>query len=323
MKRFRVIFMGTPEFAVPCLASLAEYCEIAGVITQPDKPSGRGQKLRPSPVKVWAENHGYPVWQPAKVRTEDCVAFLREKKPDLFIVVAFGQILSQELLDIPKYGCINVHASLLPHYRGAAPMQWCIINGEKETGVTTMFMDAGLDTGDMLIKETMPIGEDATLEDVHDGLMNLGAKALYETLEKLSEGTLERHPQTGESNYAGRITKETGHIDWTKSAEEIHNLVRGLNPVPGAYTFLDGKKFKIWKAELAEKTEVMEQHTASDLQPGMILAANAKDGLLVVTGHGILKILELQAPGKKRMDTAAYLNGHGIELPAVFESAGS
>lgn len=321
MKRFRVIFMGTPEFAVPCLASLAEYSDILGVVTQPDRPSGRGQKLRPSPVKVWAEQHGYPVWQPAKVKAEDCVAFLREQKPDLFIVVAFGQILSQELLDIPAYGCINVHASLLPRYRGSAPMQWCIINGEKETGVTTMFMDAGLDTGDMLVKETLPIGEDATLEDVHDGLMHLGAEALHKTLTKLSDGTLVRHPQTGTSNYAGRITKETGHIDWSKSAEQIHNLVRGLDPVPGAYTFLRGKKFKIWKTERAEKTELMEQHPVSNMEPGRILAANAKDGLLAVTGQGILNILEIQAPGKKRMPAADYLNGHGIDLPAIFESA--
>ena len=210
--------MGTPEFAVPCLAALYEHCDVIGVVTQPDKPRGRGQKLVPSPVKAWAEAHGLPVWQPKRIKEEDFTAFLEEQKPDLMVVVAFGQILSQRILDIPPYGCINVHGSLLPRYRGAAPMQWCVIDGEKKTGITTMFMDAGLDTGDMLLKAEFPIGPDTTLEEVHDGLMALGAKVLIDTLEELSAGTLKRIPQTGESNYAPMLTKETGHIHWQDCA---------------------------------------------------------------------------------------------------------
>lgn len=303
--------MGTPEFAVPCLAALYEHCDVIGVVTQPDKPRGRGQKLLPSPVKAWAEAHGLPVWQPKRIKEEDFTAFLEEQKPDLMVVVAFGQILSQRILDIPPYGCINVHGSLLPRYRGAAPMQWCVIDGEKKTGITTMFMDAGLDTGDMLLKAEFPIGPDTTLEEVHDGLMALGAKVLIDTLEELSAGTLKRIPQTGESNYAPMLTKETGHIHWQDRAQKIHNLVRGLDSWPGAYTFLAGKKYKIWRTRCTtEKTEA---------QPGTILRADKKEGLFVAAGDGVLEITELQAPGKKRMAAKDYLNGHAIALPATFE----
>lgn len=303
--------MGTPEFAVPCLAALYEHCDVIGVVTQPDKPRGRGQKLVPSPVKAWAEAHGLPVWQPKRIKEEDFTAFLEEQKPDLMVVVAFGQILSQRILDIPPYGCINVHGSLLPRYRGAAPMQWCVIDGEKKTGITTMFMDAGLDTGDMLLKAEFPIGPDTTLEEVHDGLMALGAKVLIDTLEELSAGTLKRIPQTGESNYAPMLTKETGHIHWQDCAQKIHNLVRGLDSWPGAYTFLAGKKYKIWRTRCTtEKTEA---------QPGTILRADKKEGIFVAAGDGVLEITELQAPGKKRMAAKDYLNGHAIALPATFE----
>lgn len=303
--------MGTPEFAVPCLAALYEHCDVIGVVTQPDKPRGRGQKLVPSPVKAWAEAHGLPVWQPKRIKEEDFTAFLEEQKPNLMVVVAFGQILSQRILDIPPYGCINVHGSLLPRYRGAAPMQWCVIDGEKKTGITTMFMDAGLDTGDMLLKAEFPIGPDTTLEEVHDGLMALGAKVLIDTLEELSAGTLKRIPQTGESNYAPMLTKETGHIHWQDCAQKIHNLVRGLDSWPGAYTFLAGKKYKIWRTRCTtEKTEA---------QPGTILRADKKEGLFVAAGDGVLEITELQAPGKKRMAAKDYLNGHAIALPATFE----
>ena len=315
MEKLRVIFMGTPEFAVPCLAALHadDNCEVIGVYTQPDKPRGRGQKLLPSPVKAWAEEHGLPVHQPVKIKTEEATAELKGLKPDLVVVVAFGQILSQEILDIPPHGCINVHGSLLPRYRGAAPMQWCVINGETKTGITTMMMDAGLDTGDMLLKEELTIGPDMTLEEVHDNLMEMGAQVLMKTIEELRAGTLKRVPQEGESNYAPMLTKETGHIDWQKSAQEIHNLVRGLNSWPGAYTAHEGQKFKIWRTVLTGET------VTSGTTAGEILAADSSQGLKVAAGDGqVLAITELQAPGKKKMQAQDYLRGNSLAAGSCF-----
>ena len=315
MEKLRVVFMGTPEFAVPCLAALHadDNCEVIGVYTQPDKPRGRGQKLLPSPVKAWAEEHGLPVHQPVKIKTEEATAELKGLKPDLVVVVAFGQILSQEILDIPPHGCINVHGSLLPHYRGAAPMQWCVINGETKTGITTMMMDAGLDTGDMLLKEELTIGPDMTLEEVHDNLMEMGAQVLMKTIEELRAGTLKRVPQEGESNYAPMLTKETGHIDWQKSAQEIHNLVRGLNSWPGAYTAHEGQKFKIWRTVLTGET------VTSGTTAGEILAADSSQGLKVAAGDGqVLAITELQAPGKKKMQAQDYLRGNSLAAGSCF-----
>ncbi len=312
MKKFRTIFMGTPDFSVPCLQRLTEVVDVVGVVTQPDKPRGRGQKLTPPPVKVFATEKGIPVYQPQKIKTPEFEQLLRDLQPELMVVVAFGQILSQRILDIPAYGCVNVHASLLPRYRGAAPMQWSIINGEKLTGVTTMFMDAGLDTGDMLLKTEVPISEEMTAEELHDHLMSAGADLLVETLEQISAGTIVRKKQDdAHTNYAPMLTKDTGHIDWSKPAYKIHNLVRGLNSWPGAYSMLSGQKFKIWKTRVAE-----EKITGA---PGEILA-HTKQGFLVGTGEGVLEVLELQAPSKKKMSAHDYICGHGIELHVCFEA---
>ena len=309
MKRFRVIFMGTPDFAVPCLARLVEISDVVAVVTQPDRPKGRGQKLLPPPVKVFAQEHGIAVYQPVRVKAPDFVDVLRGLAPDLIVVVAFGQILSKEILSLPPLGCINVHASLLPRYRGAAPMQWAIVRGEKETGVTTMFMDEGLDTGDMLMRETLPITQAMTAAELHDAMMKLGADVLERTIFSLSEGTLKRTPQDDAlSTYAPLLDKEVGRIDWKKSAQEIHDLVRGLNSWPGAYTMLEGQKFKIWRTRLAEGTA----------EPGEIVSVT-KQGLLVGTGEEMLEILELQAPSKKKMAAGDYVRGHGLQLPARFD----
>ena len=312
MKKFRTIFMGTPDFSVPCLARLAEITEIIGVVTQPDKPRGRGQKLTPSPVKAFAREKGFTGYQPAKIKTEEFTRILKDLQPDLMVVVAFGQILSQQILDIPAYGCINVHASLLPRYRGAAPIQWSVINGEKLTGVTTMFMDAGLDTGDMLLKTEVPITEDMIAEELHDALMEAGADLLVKTVAKIADGTIQRiHQADADSNYAPMLSKETGHIDWTKPAWDIHNLVRGLNSWPGAYSILQGKTFKIWRTRVADAEAVCE--------PGEILELT-KQGFLAGTGKGILEILEIQAPNKKKMAASDYVRGHGLELHLKFEA---
>ena len=310
MKRFRVVFMGTPDFAVPCLARLTEIADVVAVVTQPDRPKGRGQKLLPPPVKVFAEAHGIEVHQPPRVKESSFVDVLRALAPELIVVVAFGQILSKEILTLPPLGCINVHASLLPRYRGAAPMQWAIVRGEKETGVTTMFMDEGLDTGDMLLAARLPITQTMTAAELHEAMMTLGADVLEKTLSELDAGTLTRTPQDGaRSTYAPLLDKEVGRIDWQKSAQEIHDLVRGLNSWPGAYSVLHGAKFKIWRTRTQEGSAA----------PGEIVTAT-KEGLLVGTGEGMLEILELQAPSKKKMAAGDYMRGHGFELPAHFES---
>ncbi len=311
--KIKVIFMGTPDFAVPCLEKLTDMdsVEVIGVVTQPDRPRGRGQKMVPSPVKACAMEKGIEVFQPEKIKTLEFTEKLREMAPDLMVVVAFGQILSQAILDIPKYGCVNVHGSLLPRYRGAAPIHWAIINGETKTGITTMYMDAGLDTGDMLIKAETEIGPDMTTEELHDKLMMDGAKVLEETVLKIADGTIERHKQDDSiSNYAPLLKKDTGHIDWSKSAGEIHNLVRGLNSWPGAYAMLQGQKFKIWETKVLDKS--------SDSAPGTILDGGGKQ-LFVSTGNGTIEITELQAPSKKKMPAGEYLKGHKLMSGSIFE----
>ena len=311
----RVVFMGTPDFAVPTLAAIAarsDLAEVAAVVTQPDRPRGRGKKLSPSPVKAWAVTHDIPVLQPVRARDAAFVTAFRDLKPDVAVVVAFGQILSQEVLDVPVYGCINVHASLLPKYRGAAPIQHAIMAGEQVTGITTMQMDAGLDTGDMLLWREVPIHTDTTYGTLHDALMETGASLLVETLERLAAGTLVRTPQTGTSCYAARITRETVAMDWSKKAQELDAFVRGLNPVPYAQTALDGAVYKIGAMHCSGRT--------ASASAGTIVAADRKAGLIVATGDEAVEITEIQAPGKKMMEARAFLNGYTLPVGGRFSS---
>ena len=301
-----IIFMGTPDFSVPALRALVEGGhKVTAVVTQPDKPKGRGKAVQMTPVKEAALELDIPVYQPAKVREEGFLQQLKDLNPEVIVVAAFGQILPQRLLDIPAYGCINIHASLLPKYRGAAPIQWVIIDGEKETGITTMQMNAGLDTGDMLEKRVVPIDPDETGGSLHDKLSAAGGELILSTLEKLEKGLLTPEPQTEENTcYAKMLTKALGKMDWEKTAVELERLIRGLNPWPSAYTGLDGKTLKIWQARVLE-----EEYEG---KPGCVVRAK-KDDLFVKTGKGTLAITSLQLEGKKRMDTAAFLRGFAIE----------
>ena len=302
----RVIFMGTPDFAVPSLEALLTKHEVVLVVTQPDKPKGRGKKMVPTPVKACALEHGIPVLQPEKVKEPEFVEQLRSNEPDLIAVTAFGQILSEPILEMPKYGCINVHGSLLPKYRGAAPMQWSIIDGEKVTGITTMYMAKGLDSGDMLLKAEVEITDEDTFATIHDKMAVTGANLLLDTLDQLEAGTLERIPQDHDAaTYAPMITKETGHIDWSKNRQDIINLIRGLNPVPAAYTIYEEEVLKIFGA-------VISDVQADDAANGEIVAV-VKKGFVVKCGDGCLLITEVQARGGKRMMTDAYLRGHAMK----------
>ncbi len=302
----RVIFMGTPDFAVGTLEALiASKHEIVGVVTQPDKPKGRGKAMQFPPVKEIAVREGLPVFQPKKVREPEVVETLRSLNADVIVVVAFGQIIPESILKLTRYGCINVHGSLLPKYRGAAPIQWAVIDGEKESGITTMQMDEGLDTGDMLLKKIVPLTEKETGGSLFDKLSQAGAELLIETLEKLEEGSLVPEKQ-GESPtaYAKMLTKDMGNIDWNQDAGSIERLIRGLNPWPSAYTKTHGKTLKIWSADVLEET--------SQKAPGTVLKAQ-KGEFHIQTGEGVLAVRELQLEGKKRMDTAAFLRGYEIE----------
>jgi len=299
--------MGTPEFAVPCLETLINSKhEVIGVFTQPDRPSGRGQKINITPVKEKALEHNIPVFQPTTLKSEDVISQLKDLNPDIIVVVAYGQILPKVILDMPKYGCINVHASLLPKYRGAGPINWVIINGEKESGITTMYMDVGLDTGDMLLKETIEIGDNETAGQLHDRLMELGAKVLDDTVNLIEAGKINPIPQRhDESSYAPMLDKELGKIDWYKSAQEIKNLVRGTNPWPTAYTTYDGKNMKVWKTSVIKDGKYYK--------PGIILEVK-KDCIIVSTGKDLIAIEEIQFSGKKRMSVKDYLIGNNIEI---------
>ena len=298
----RVVFMGTPDFSVPTLECIIEAGhEVVGVVTQPDKAKGRGKKVVYTPVKEKALEHGLTVYQPRRAREPEFIEQLRALNPDVMVVVAFGQILPKELLDIPKYGCVNVHASLLPKYRGAAPIQWAVIRGEKVSGVTTMQMDVGLDTGDMLLKAEVPLAEDETGGSLHDKLSVLGGDLLIETLKGLEAGTIvpEKQDDSQSGEYARMLDKSLGKIDFSMRAEEIERLIRGLNPWPSAYTSYNNKTMKLWKARVVPGGEAV---------PGQVLAVDKK-GFTVQTGDGALQILELQMEGKKRMDAGAFLRG--------------
>ncbi len=303
-EQIRTVFMGTPEFAVGTLEGLIEAgCQMVGVYTQPDRPKGRGKKLAMSPVKELALKHELSVFQPLKMRDPLAIEELMALEPDLIVVVAYGQILPKAVLDIPKFNCINVHASLLPKYRGAAPINMAIVDGETETGVTTMLMDVGLDTGDMLVKRSLSIGPNETAGELHDRLAVLGREAMDETLRQICAGTLQAEKQDDSlSCYASMMKKEDGLINWSRGAQQIHNQVRGLEPWPGAYTALDGEVLKI----AATRVDM----TASG-EPGCVLAAD-KNGVLVACGEGSLLIGELQLPGKKRLPAAAFLSGRQL-----------
>lgn len=308
----KVIFMGTPDFSVGTLEALIEAGhKVALVVTQPDKPKGRGGKMQYTPVKEVAVAHNIPVYQPKRIREPECIEELRKYNADIMVVIAFGQILPKEILEMTPYGCVNVHASLLPSYRGAAPIQWAVINGEKVSGVTTMQMNEGLDTGDMLLKVEIPLDEKETGGSLHDKLAEAGARLCVETLDALKAGTVTPEKQ-GDSPtaYAKMLDKHMGKIDWKMSAKEIERLIRGLNPWPSAYTRWNenDKGMKIWEAEVAEGQ--------TDKAAGTVVEV-AKDGFFVQTGDGLLKITALQIPGKKRMDAAAFLRGYQMETGTV------
>ena len=306
--------MGTPDFAAEGLkALLGAGHEISLVLTQPDRPRGRHSAPRKSEVRLLAEEHGISVLTPSRLFTdEEAIGRIRELSPELIVVSAFGQLLPKEVLEIPDYGCVNIHASLLPRFRGASPVQWAILSGDKESGVTTMQMDEGLDTGDMLLWREVPIHADTTYGTLHDALMETGASLLVETLERLAAGTLVRTPQTGTSCYAARITRETVAMDWSKKAQELDAFVRGLNPVPYAQTSLDGAVYKIGALRSTG-------HAAS-VPSGTIVAADRKAGLIVAAGDEDVEITEIQAPGKKMMEAHAFLNGYTLPVGGRFSS---
>lgn len=305
----RIAFLGTPEFAIPSLNACIEYGEVVSVITQPDKQRGRGKKVQMTHIKEEAVKHDLEVYQPVKIKGDEHVEYLKSLNLDLMVVVAYGQILSKEILDIPKYGCINVHASILPKLRGAAPLNWAIVRGDKVSGVTIMQMDVGLDTGDMLSKIEVIIPNDMTAGELHDSLMVKGAVALIETLKDIEEGNLTPIKQDDElSTYAPMMDKEMAEIDFNNSANDIHNLVRGFNPWPVTYTKYQGKKVKIYK------TEVIDEN--SNGKNGEILEVS-EEGIKIKTTNKCLMIKEIQFPNKKRVDVKSYLNGNSIEIGIV------
>lgn len=304
----RIVFMGTPDFAVGSLQVLCESGkhEILAVVTQPDRPKGRGNKLLQTPVKEYALAQGLTVYQPQKVKTLEFVELLHGLQPELIVVAAFGQFLSKEILELPKYGCINVHASLLPKYRGAAPIQYAIIKGEKESGVTIMQMDIGMDTGAMLDKVVVPIAENTTMGELHDALREQGATLLLEVIDKIATGTAVAEPQDdAQATYATLLDRSMEHIDWSKTAQEVHNLIRGFNPAPSTFTKLpNGKSLKIWGSKMTGKSSAAAAGTVIE---------TGKHSFFVACGEGVLEITEVQPESKKRMPAQVFLNGRGVQ----------
>ena len=325
-----IVFMGTPDFAKESLKAIYEAGHnILAVVTNPDKPKGRGMKLIPSPVKEYALEKNLRIYQPLKVRNN--IEFLDEiknLKPDVICVVAYGKILPKELLDIPRLGCINVHGSLLPQYRGAAPIQWAVLNGDKETGITTMYMDVGMDTGDMVLKEKVEIGENETTGELWDRLSKIGANLLVKTLKQIEDGTAPREKQGENFTLAPMLSKEMAKINWDEmDAIKIKNLVRGLNPIMGAYSNLDGKKVKFWKVnvvsvnDLIKKFPELEEYTyrIKGLAPGTVLFSDEKNGLYINANGGIIEVLEIQGENAKKMSINDYLRGNKIQAGSIFE----
>lgn len=329
-KIMRIVFMGTPDFAEKSLQALwSSGFEIEAVVTNPDKPQGRGMKLVSSPVKKFAEEKNIKIFQPLKVRKNlEFIDEIKKINPDVICVVAYGKILPKELLDIPRLGCINVHGSLLPKYRGAAPIQWAVLNGDKKTGITTMYMNEGMDTGDMILKEEVEIGNNETTGELWERLSNVGANLLVKTLKLIEQGEAPREKQGEEFTLAPMLDKEMAKIDWqNKTAEEIKNLVRGLNPILGAYSFINNKKIKFWKVENIsdielenEFPEIKEyQYKMKDIVPGTVLFSDDKNGLYIKANSGIIKVLELQAENARKMNINDFLRGNKIEVGNIFE----
>ena len=304
----RIVFMGTPDFAVGSLQALCESGkhEILAVVTQPDRPKGRGNKMLQTPVKEYALEQGLTVYQPQKVKIPEFVEILHDLQPELIVVAAFGQFLNKEILELPKYGCINVHASLLPKYRGAAPIQYAIIKGEKESGVTIMQMDIGMDTGAMLDKVVVPIAENTTMGELHDALREQGAALLLQVIDKIAAGTAVAEPQDNEqATYATLLDRSMEHIDWSKTAQEVHNLIRGFNPAPSTFTKLpNGKSLKIWGSKMTDKSSAAAAGTVIE---------TGKHSFFVACGEGVLEITEVQPESKKRMPAQVFLNGRGVQ----------
>ncbi|MHB1419294.1 MAG: methionyl-tRNA formyltransferase [Bacillota bacterium] len=313
----RIVFMGTPDFAVPSLdALLGGGHQVAGVVTQPDRPRGRGHRFSPSPVKEYALNRGLNVWQPTTLRQEDFREILLDAKPELIVVVAYGRILPPEILRMPERGCINVHASLLPRYRGAAPIHWAVINGEKETGVTTMMMDTGLDTGDILLQEKLPIPPLASTGEIHDGLARMGAEMLVKTIDMLAQGRLAPCPQEhGLATYAPPLRKSDELIDWGKDAGALVNHIRGMNPWPGAYTYFKHQLLKVWSAQQVNGDPGRCHGTGQVVQI-------SEQGIIVAAGQGAIMLTEVQPAGKRKMPASDFARGYRLTPGAFLVTGG-